>query len=195
MKYYYLASIFLIPFFSFSQYLDSLANVIKKQLEVSIDFKDISLITEKLGDNKIQFKDLFLKVPCINPLNPKNVKRISSAYGRRYHPIDKKYKKHNGIDMAAKIGTTVHATADGVVEKIVFSDLGYGKNVTIKHAYGFKTIYAHMAIVIVLKKGQKIRLGEMIGMVGSTGKSTGNHLHYEILKNNKSVNPKPFLNY
>lgn len=155
---------------------------------------EISTLAESLGSSFSSYKDLFYKVPCINPLNPNNVKRISSEFSkRRFHPIDKKYKVHNGIDLAANVGKTVHAAADGVVTKIQYSKKGYGKNVTIQHAYGYTTKYAHMVLILVLKEGQKVKLGEPIGMVGSTGKSTGNHLHYEVRKYETHLDPILFL--
>lgn len=166
---------------------------LESSLNEAKSYKRIYSLLDSIGNHTIFYSDLFLKIPCINPLNPKNIKRISSSYGKRYHPIDKKYKKHNGIDISSNIGTTVHAAADGVVTNIEYAKTGYGKNVTIKHAYGYTTKYAHMALILVLKQGQKVKLGEIIGMVGSTGKSTGNHLHYEIKKDNFFVNPSEYM--
>ena len=155
---------------------------------------EIATLAESLDSSFPSFKDLFYKVPCINPLNPNNVKRISSEFSkRRFHPIDKKYKVHNGIDLAANVGKTVHAAADGTVINIQYNKRGYGKNITIQHEYGYTTRYAHMVLILVLREGQKVKLGEPIGMVGSTGKSTGNHLHYEIKKDDDFLNPIDFF--
>lgn len=131
-------------------------------------------------------------IPSIFPLQDASNYTITSAFGSRFHPIEKKNKKHNGIDVAAEIGTLVVATADGVVKKIVFSYYGHGRSINIEHKYGFRTQFSHLAIVLV-KKNELVKKGQIIGMVGSTGKSTGNHLHYEVIKNKKNLNPSDFF--
>lgn len=182
----------LIGFVATGQQKDPDAGIADR-LRLANNINDIETVLDSLGEDLSCYSHLFLKIPSINPLNPRNIKRISSSFGKRLHPIDKKYKAHNGIDIASNIGTTVHAAADGVVEKISYSKSGYGKSIEIKHSYGFETKYAHMAIITVLKVGQKVKRGEIVGMVGSTGKSTGNHLHYEIRKNNSFVDPSYFI--
>ena len=168
---------------------------IVESLRLANDIHDIEIVLDSLGEDSACYSHLFLKIPSINPLNPRNIKRISSSFGKRFHPIDKRYKTHHGIDIASNIGTTVHAAADRVVEKISYLKTGYGKSVTIKHSFGFETRYAHMAIITVLRKGQKVNRGEIIGMVGSTGRSTGNHLHYEIRKKKRFLNPQYFIDF
>ena len=121
------------------------------------------------------------------------ISTLVESLGDSFTSIDKKYKVHNGIDLSTSIGKTVHAAADGTVINIQYSKKGYGKNITIQHAYGYTTRYAHMALILVLKEGQKVKLGEPIGMVGSTGKSTGNHLHYEVKKEGVFLNPIGFF--
>lgn len=167
--------------------------IIVERLNGAKTIEDIDSIVDSLGEESICYTGLFLKIPNINPLNPKNIKRISSSFGKRFHPIDKRFKVHNGIDIAGNIGTTVHSAADGIVEKIIYSKTGYGKSVTVRHSFGFETRYAHMAIITVLRKGQKVRRGEIIGMVGSTGKSTGNHLHFEVNKDGLYLDPIDFV--
>ncbi|MBE7634962.1 M23 family metallopeptidase [Tenacibaculum finnmarkense] len=159
------------------------------------NYKSLSSLLEMYGSERIsKMNHLFKFIPSINPLNPNNNLRISSEYGIRYHPIEKKHKKHHGIDIAVRLGTTIHATANGTVKKIVFSNKSYGNYIVLTHDFGFETKYAHMSIIFVLNKGQKVVLGDIIGMVGSTGKSTANHLHYEVIKNKKHLNPEYFFN-
>lgn len=113
--------------------------------------------------------------------------RISSPYGWRTDPLTKKKKFHSGTDLAAELASTVYATADG---KVIHAGRkgGYGKCVMIRHSYGFVTLYGHLSACYV-QEGEEIRAGKVIGFVGSTGKSTGNHLHYEVRKNNRPIKP------
>lgn len=136
-------------------------------------------------------KDFQLKkeIPMGKPI--KQNYKISSNFGKRFHPIDKVTKFHSGIDLVSEYASTIHATADGV---IIFAGKkgGYGKCVIIEHKYGFKTVYAHLDIYYA-KQGRTVEKGDVIGFLGSTGKSSGNHLHYEIEKNGKKINPLHFL--
>ncbi len=127
------------------------------------------------------------KKPIYFPLPSKSFKRISSGYGMRKHPILKKNKFHFGLDLAARKGTPIYASAHGKVIKAAFSST-YGNYVVIDHHSGYKTLYAHM-MVSKVKKNQRVKQGAVIGFVGSTGRSTGPHLHYEILKRNKKIDP------
>lgn len=176
-----------------SQSIHDNRNDIYCELQQSTSVSQLRSLIDSLAGEIGLYSDLFYKIPCINPLNPVNIKRLSSSFGKRFHPVDKKYKNHNGIDISTNIGKTVHAAADGTITDIQYSKSGYGKNITIEHAFGYTTRYAHMALILVLEKGQKVKLGEPIGMVGSTGKSTGNHLHYEVRKYNLFLNPLFFL--
>lgn len=117
----------------------------------------------------------------------REVRRISSPYGYRKDPFTGKRKFHSGIDYACDLATTVHAAADGVVD-FVGKRGGYGKCVQIRHRYGFTTIYAHLSGYYV-KAGMTVTVGKIIGFVGSTGRSTGYHLHYEVRKDNRIVKP------
>ncbi len=133
-------------------------------------------------------ENMLRSIPAIQPVKNVDIKRISSYYGYRIDPIYKVRKFHSGIDFSAPTGTPIFATGDGKVVKIRHSRRGYGNTILIDHGYGYKTFYAHLSKILV-KKGQKVRRGEKIGLIGNTGKSTAPHLHYEIIKNNRKVNP------
>jgi murein DD-endopeptidase MepM/ murein hydrolase activator NlpD len=115
--------------------------------------------------------------------------RLTSGYGMRFHPLLKRRKMHKGVDWAAKPGTPILSAGNGRIEAAK-RHAGYGNYVRIKHANGYKTAYAHMLrFGKGIRTGAKVRQGQVIGYVGSTGRSTGPHLHYEILVNNRHVNP------
>lgn len=138
-------------------------------------------------------KDQMLEcIPAIQPINNKNLKRIASGFGYRIHPVYKTLRMHTGVDFTAPRGTPIYATGDGKVVRPRAGMSGYGRYVVIDHGYGYKTIYAHMSKVIV-RPYQKVKRGEIIGYVGNTGVSTGPHLHYEVRKNDKPVNPVHFF--
>jgi murein DD-endopeptidase MepM/ murein hydrolase activator NlpD len=121
---------------------------------------------------------------------PLQFRRISSGFGNRYHPILHRWRKHEGIDFSAAYGTPVRATADGVVYRLVYEADGYGRMIELRHANGIKTIYGHLsAYARGLHVGQRVTQSETIGFVGSTGLSTGPHLHYEFLVNGQAINP------
>lgn len=127
-------------------------------------------------------------IPAIQPIRNDDLKRMASGWGWRYHPIYKVRKFHYGMDFSADTGTEIFATGDGEVVKVRRSYTGYGRHVVIKHGFGYKTLYAHMSKTLV-KKGQKVKRGEVIGLVGNTGTSVAPHLHYEVFKDGKKVNP------
>lgn len=137
-------------------------------------------------------------IPAIQPIHNHNLIRTASGFGMRMHPVYGVPKLHSGIDFTAKVGTDIFATGDGVVEEVSNSFTGYGKHVVINHGFGYKTLYAHMSAFKV-RKGQKVKRGDIIGAVGNTGTSTGAHLHYEVIRNNKKIDPANFffndLNY
>jgi len=130
-------------------------------------------------------------IPSIFPIDSKEKFQITSDFGVRNHPIEKITKKHLGIDIAVQIGTYVYATANGCIETSAYEN-GHGQTILISHDNNITTRYSHLALLFV-SKGEEIKQGDIIGLVGSTGKSTGNHLHYEIRRNNTAINPKPFL--
>ena len=135
-------------------------------------------------------EELLRATPAIQPVSNKDLKRIASGFGHRIDPIYKTRKMHYGIDFSAPRGTEIYATADGEVINAGWGQ-GYGKRVKINHNYGYLSHYAHMSKILV-KPGQKVVRGELIGLVGSTGKSTAPHLHYEVAKDGKKINP---INY
>ena len=131
---------------------------------------------------------LFAAIPAIQPIANKELRRLASGFGYRIHPVYKVKKMHTGIDFSASIGTPIYATADGVIEKVKVHFSGYGKQIMIDHGYGYTTRYAHMHEFAV-KEGEKVKRGQVIGYVGNTGTSTAPHLHYEVHKNGKKINP------
>ncbi|MDB5206455.1 MAG: family metallopeptidase [Flavisolibacter sp.] len=141
----------------------------------------------------INNKELLLAAtPAIQPVSNKDLNRIASGYGYRVDPVYKTIKLHAGLDFAAPQGTPIYATADGAIKEAGFSDGGYGNHVVINHGYGYETVYGHM-VRIKARRGQKIKRGEIIGYVGSTGKSTGPHCHYEVHKNGQKIDPVYFF--
>ncbi|MED5474799.1 MAG: M23 family metallopeptidase [Candidatus Neomarinimicrobiota bacterium] len=132
---------------------------------------------------------LYKAIPAIIPLD-KSISEFTSGYGMRRDPFSGKKKRHDGHDFSAKIGTPIFATADGVVIKSLYWG-SYGNYIEIDHGYGYKTVYAHLKKRKV-KKRQTVSRGDIIGTLGNTGKSTAPHLHYEIKKNNKRINPKDY---
>ena len=141
-----------------------------------------------LAKNK---SNMLASIPAIQPVANKDLKRMASGYGYRIHPIYKTRKMHYGMDFSAKTGTEIYSTGDGIVSKVKRSKRGYGNYVKINHGFGYETLYAHMSKYIV-KKGQKVKRGEIIGFVGNSGISTAPHLHYEVRKDNKKINPVNF---
>ena len=144
-------------------------------------FNDI----EAMVKNK---EKLLAAIPAIQPVSDKNLTRIASGFGTRIDPVYKVPKFHAGLDFTAPIGTPIYATADGIVTDAGFNEGGYGNRVIINHGFGYETLYGHM-YRIKAKVGQKIKRGEVIGYVGSTGKSTGPHCHYEVHRNGIPVDP------
>ncbi len=155
---------------------------IKKKMYIQSKSYDEIL---KMANDKAK---MLASIPAIQPISNKELKRLASGYGMRIHPIYKVRKMHTGVDFSAERGTPIYATGDGVVRKASYSLGGYGRQVEIDHGYGYITKYAHMSKFIV-KEGQKVKRGEVIGYVGSTGTSVAPHLHYEVIKNSKKVNP------
>ncbi len=141
--------------------------------------------------NMCKTHDEMLKsIPAIQPVSNKDLRQTASGYGTRIDPIYGTTKFHSGMDFSAPSGTDVYATGDGVVIKSGW-ETGYGNTIEIDHGFGYMTRYAHLKDYKV-KKGQKVVRGEVIGHVGSTGKSTGPHLHYEVHVKGQIVNP---INY
>ncbi len=139
----------------------------------------------KLAKNK---EDMLASIPAIQPISNKDLKRTASGWGYRIHPIYKIRKFHYGMDFTAPTGTEIYATGDGTIELVESSMRGYGNHIIVNHDFGYKTLYAHLTRFNV-KQGQKIKRGDVIGFVGSSGISTAPHLHYEVMRNSEKVNP------
>ena len=142
----------------------------------------------KLAENKEKF---LAAIPAIQPVNNEDLTRIASGYGYRTDPFTKVRKFHYGMDFTAPRGTPVYASGDGVVVRADNRATGYGNHITIDHGYGYVSLYAHLYKYNV-RPHQKVRRGDLIGFVGSTGRSDGPHLHYEIFKDGKRINPINF---
>jgi murein DD-endopeptidase MepM/ murein hydrolase activator NlpD len=135
---------------------------------------------------------LLASTPAIQPVSNKDLSRIASGFGYRIDPIYKTVKFHAGLDFTAPQGTPIYATADGTVTTAGFSDGGFGNHVVINHGYGYETVYGHM-VRVKARAGQRVKRGDLIGYVGSTGKSTGPHCHYEVHKNGQKLDPVYFF--
>jgi murein DD-endopeptidase MepM/ murein hydrolase activator NlpD len=155
---------------------------------ISVQQKSYDEVDE-LVKNK---EKLLAHTPAIQPINNKDLNRVASGYGYRIDPVYKTTKFHAGLDFSAPQGTPIYATADGTVTTSGNSGNGYGNHVIINHGYGYETLYGHM-VRVKTRNGQAVKRGEVIGWVGSTGKSTGPHCHYEVHKNGEKINPIYFF--
>lgn len=166
----------------------TLTKIEKLGAQLAIQSKSFDEITD-LVKNKEQ---MLASIPSIRPVKilVKDIDALS-GFGMRIHPIHKIQKMHTGIDFTSPSGTPIYATGDAVVEEASHDASGYGLHVVLNHSFGYKTLYGHMSVMKV-KIGQKVKRGELIGLVGSTGSSTGPHCHYEVIHNNEKINP---INY
>jgi murein DD-endopeptidase MepM/ murein hydrolase activator NlpD len=134
-------------------------------------------------------------IPTGNPVPPGTLKRKLnqlSGFGYRTHPIFKTKKLHTGIDIGCKTGTPVLSTADGKIVRVEYKKGGYGRNLVVEHKDGYRTLYAHLSQFSV-KVGELVSQGQVIGYSGSTGTSTSPHLHYEVIRGNRKVDPKTYM--
>lgn len=164
--------------------------------------KRIDIMTSQLYVQSKSFDELFEMaknksemlscIPAIMPVRGVDIYRISSHYGQRTDPFYKVTKFHSGIDFSGPEGLGIYATGDGTIAKVEKNKGGYGNCIIVDHGYGYKTRYAHLKSIKV-KKGEKVKRGQEIGTLGNTGKSTAPHLHYEVIKNNRAVNPINFF--
>lgn len=138
-----------------------------------------------------QKTEMLASIPAIQPVSNKDLTRMASGYGMRIDPHYKTPAFHEGMDFTAPTGTPIYATGNGTVIRADQTARGYGNHVRIDHGFGYVTLYAHMSKIAV-KPGQTVSRGEVIGFVGNTGKSSGPHLHYEVQKNGRAVNPINF---
>jgi len=143
----------------------------------------------KLALNK---EKMLQSVPSIIPIGDKELTRLSSTFGIRNDPIYNVPKMHSGLDFTAPAGSKIYATGDGIIETMEYSTGGYGNHIVIDHGFGYKSHYAHLS-KFETKRNRKVKRGELIGRVGSTGKSTAPHLHYEVIKNGNKIDPINFF--
>jgi murein DD-endopeptidase MepM/ murein hydrolase activator NlpD len=151
------------------------------------------LARQNLSFNEIEHlvadkENLLAHLPAIQPVSNKDLTRIASGFGLRIDPVYKTTKFHKGLDFTAPQGTPIYATANGTVKLAEFSASGFGNHVVLDHGYGYETLYGHM-VRIKAQVGQTVKRGELIGWVGTTGKSTGPHCHYEVHKDGEAVDP------
>ncbi len=143
----------------------------------------------KLAKDK---EKLIASIPAIQPVDFHDLRRIGSLFGYRTDPFYKVTKFHEGIDFTAAVGSPIYATGDGVIAEAEYNSGGYGNKIVINHGFSYETVYAHLSKIKV-KKGQKVKRGEVIGLMGNTGKSTAPHLHYEVHKAGIPMNPIYFF--
>ena len=154
----------------------------KKTYVQSRSFEEVALLSKRAGD-------MASCIPAIPPVNPDKRKyRISSTFGYRSDPFSGRTTLHRGVDFAMKPGNPIYVTGDGVVEKVSFEFFGYGNSVLVDHGFGYKTRYAHLKSIGVVE-GMSVKRGECIGESGNSGKSSGPHLHYEVIYKGRQVNP------
>lgn len=137
-------------------------------------------------------EDLLASIPAIQPVSNKDLRRIGSYFGYRTDPFYKVTKFHEGMDFTATVGTDIYSTGDGIVKSVDRSKGGYGNCIVINHGFGYETLYAHMSKMDV-RRGEKVKRGQVIGHIGNTGKSTSPHLHYEVHKGGKAIDPVNFF--
>lgn len=146
---------------------------------------------DEILDLALNKEKMLASIPAIMPISNKDLKRTASGWGFRIHPVYKIRKFHYGMDFTAPIGTEVYATGDGVVRRVETSRSGYGRCIVIDHGFGYETLYGHLNEFNV-RKGQTVKRGSVIAYSGNSGTSTGPHVHYEVHKNGKPVNPQHF---
>lgn len=160
-------------------------DIISKELVIQSKSLDEILKLAKEKDK------LLAAIPAIQPVRNENLKAMASGFGYRTDPFTKARKFHEGMDFSAKSGTPVFSTGDGFVDRADNTASGYGNHIVIRHGFGYETLYGHLSKYNV-RAGQRVKRGDIIGFVGSTGRSEAPHLHYEVHKNGEVVNPLNF---
>jgi murein DD-endopeptidase MepM/ murein hydrolase activator NlpD len=160
-------------------------DVLSKELVIQSKSLDEIL---KLAKEK---NSLLAAIPAIQPVKNENLKRMASGFGYRTDPFTKVRKMHEGMDFTANTGSPIYATGDGIVDRADNTASGYGNHIVIRHGFGYETLYGHLS-KYNCRAGQRVKRGDVIGYVGSTGRSEGPHLHYEVHKNGEVVNPLNF---
>lgn len=160
-------------------------DILQKQIVVqSKSLDEIAILAEEK-------EELLAAIPAIQPVSNEDLTRMASGYGMRSDPFTKVRKMHWGMDFTAPRGTPIYASGDGVVVRADSGSSGYGKHIRINHGFGYTSLYAHLYKYNV-RKNQKVKRGDLIGFVGSTGRSEAPHLHYEIFKDGNRINPINF---
>lgn len=167
---------------------DLRAKLDKLKLQMVLQSKSYDELA-KLATNK---EDMLASIPAIQPVSNEDLTRIASGFGMRIDPIYRTPRMHTGLDFTAPIGTEIFATGKGKVVSVEYNGGGYGNHIIIDHGYGYQSHYAHLSR-FNCKVGQEINRGDLIGFVGNTGKSTGPHLHYEIIYNGEKIDPVHFF--
>jgi hypothetical protein len=162
--------------------LSSKVDALKRKLYVQ------SVSYDEITEMALKKEEYWASIPAIQPILNKNLNLLASGFGMRLHPILKVKKMHTGVDFTAPKGTPIYATGDGIVTLVTTVFGGYGKYIEIDHGFGFKTRYAHLND-FTIRQGQKVKRGDQIGTVGNTGSSTAPHIHYEVMKDGRYVNP------
>jgi murein DD-endopeptidase MepM/ murein hydrolase activator NlpD len=160
-------------------------DVLTKELAIQSKSLDEILKLAKAKNNLLE------AIPAIQPVKNEDLKRMASGFGYRSDPFTKARKMHEGMDFTAATGTAIYATGDGIVKSADNSLSGYGNHIEITHGFGYLTLYGHLSKYNV-RAGQKVKRGDVIGFVGSTGRSEAPHLHYEVHKDGQVVNPINF---
>ncbi len=167
--------------------IESSERIDKLTKQIVVQSKSLDEIAS-LAEKK---EELLATIPAIQPIQNSDLKRMASGYGWRSDPFTKARKFHYGMDFSANTGTPVYASGNGVVTRADANSSGYGKHIRIDHGFNYVSLYAHLSKYNV-EKGQKVNRGDIIGYVGSTGRSVAPHLHYEIFKDGERINPRNF---
>lgn len=167
--------------------LNTTKRVDKLSKQLAIQSQSLDEILKLAGAKE----NLLLAIPAIQPVQNENLKRVASGFGYRIDPFTKVRKMHNGMDFTANTGAPIYATGDGVVDRADNTASGYGNHIVIRHGFGYESLYAHLS-KYNCRAGQRVKRGDVIGYVGSTGRSEGPHCHYEVHKDGKVVNPLNF---
>ena len=155
--------------------------------QIVVQSKSLDEIQRMALDKEV----LLSAIPSIQPINNENLRRMASGYGWRTDPFTKSRRMHKGMDFSAPTGTPIYAPSDGKVIRVDSRSAGYGKHIRIDHGFGYVTLYGHLNEYNV-RRGQRVKRGDVIGFVGNTGRSVAPHLHYEIRKDGKHLNPINF---
>ncbi|MCF8714004.1 M23 family metallopeptidase [Joostella atrarenae] len=167
--------------------IDATKKLEKLQKRLVIQSKSLDEITELAKEKE----KLLAAIPAIQPVSNEDLTRMASGYGWRSDPFTKARKMHYGMDFTAPRGTPVYATGDGIVTRADNRSSGYGEHIRIDHDFGYMSLYAHLSKYKV-RPGQKVKRGDLIGLVGSTGRSQAPHCHYEVWKDGNRINPLNF---